>query len=117
MTVTAEQIARTLDRREAGRRERAAARAQHLLALLPEAARILRLRYGAARVSLFGSLVNGDIREDSDVDLAVEGLEPSGYFAALTDLMTLFQAPVDLVRLEEAPSALRARILAEGRSL
>jgi hypothetical protein len=39
------------------------------------------------------------------------------YFAALADLMTLFGAAVDLVRLEEAPESLRGRILAEGEVL
>jgi hypothetical protein len=117
MTVTADQIARTLDRRDAERKARAAARAQQRLALLPEALRVLRQGYRVDRVSLFGSLASGEVSEGSDVDLAVEGLDPSAYFAALTDLMTLFQASVDLVRLEEAAPTLKARILAEGRSL
>ena len=114
-TVTAEQIARTLDQRETDRRARARARAEQLLAVLPEAVRLLRQRYGVDHVTLFGSLATGDVREASDVDLAVEGLDPSKYFAALTDLMTLFRVPVDLVRVENAPSTLKARILAEGR--
>lgn len=117
MTVTAEQLARRFDEREGERRARAAARAQHLLEILPDAVRVLRLKYGAFRVTLFGSLATGEFRESSDVDLAVEGLDGSKYFAALTDLMTEFRGPVDLVRVEEASSALLAHIVAEGRPL
>ena len=82
---------------------------------MPEAQHLLRDRYGATAVVLFGSLAVGDYRETSDVDIAVEGLASAHYFAALTDLMNLFTVPVDLVRVEEASSSLKERILAEGR--
>jgi predicted nucleotidyltransferase len=40
--------------------------------------------------------------QQSDVDLAVEGLPSAVYFHALADLMDLLAGPVDLVRIEEA---------------
>jgi len=49
--------------------------------------------------------------------LAVEGLAPDHFFAALADLITLFGAPVDLVLLEEAEESLRQRIATDGREL
>ena len=70
--------------------------------------------HGATRVRLFGSLASGDYTGRSDVDLAVEGLASEEYFEALADLMELFDAPVDLVRLENARPSLRDRVAAEG---
>ena len=73
------------------------------------------VRLGARRVWVFGSLATGSMTETSDVDMAVQGLAPERYFEALAELMTVFGAPVDLVRIEEASESLRERILAEGR--
>ncbi|MEQ1912488.1 MAG: nucleotidyltransferase domain-containing protein [Vicinamibacterales bacterium] len=117
MRVTVEQMASTLRRRAAARAARASSRAEALLAHMPEARNLLRARYGATSVWLFGSLAVGNYRDTSDVDIAVTGLASVDYFAALTDLMNLFAVPVDLVRLEEASSSLKERILAEGRRL
>jgi predicted nucleotidyltransferase len=116
VTVATEQMARAWSQREADRKARAAQRAQRLLAVLPDARRLLVERYGAASVILFGSLAAGNPRDTSNVDLAVEGLPDSAYFAALSDLMTLFGSPVDLVRLEGASGTLGDRIRTEGPS-
>lgn len=74
-------------------------------------------RYGVRKVWLFGSLVAGHPTEESDVDLAVEGLANDAYFMALSDLMAVFRGPVDLVRMEDASESLRERVLSEGREL
>ena len=66
---------------------------------------------------LFGSLTTGTATERNVVDLATRGLSPGDYFAALADLMALFDGPVDLVRLELAPPSLLDRIAAEGKPL
>jgi predicted nucleotidyltransferase len=68
-------------------------------------------------VILFGSLASGSAHEASDVDLAVAGLPSEAYFTALGELMALFCAPVDLVRIEDACPSLVDRIAAEGRPL
>jgi predicted nucleotidyltransferase len=65
-------------------------------------------------VLLFGSLAAGRCAPGSDIDLAVEGLAPERYFDALADLMALFEAPVDLVRTEDAAPSLAARLEAEA---
>ena len=72
---------------------------------------------GATRVVLFGSLAAGTPRDDSDVDLAAEGIPRLRFFELLGELMDLFGCSVDLVRLEDAPPSLRARIEAEGEPL
>jgi len=115
--VTAQDLARTLRARSAERRARAKVRADQLCARLPPAAALLVERHGARRVVLFGSLADGTYSEHSDVDLAVEGMPSARYFEALAELMALFGGPVDLVRIEEAGSSLRAHIEEVGRPL
>jgi predicted nucleotidyltransferase len=117
MTVTATQVAAALRRREERGRIAAGERAADLVARLPEARRILMERYGARTVVLFGSLAAGEPRAHSDVDLAIEGVAPELYFAALADVTTALGCAVDLVRTETAPASLLARIADEGRAL
>ena len=115
MAVTAADAARHLRSRAAQRARAAEERAVRLLGLVPSAAELLRNRYAAREVVLFGSLATGTFTELSDVDLAVRGIDAADYFAALGELMALFGGPVDLVRLEQAPASLVDRIAAEGR--
>ena len=85
---------------------------QHQLSRL--AAAYLHAR-GAGRVWWFGSLARGrPAGVHTDFDFAVEGLAPRAFFGCLGTLLQLMPLPVDLVELETAPSALRARILREG---
>lgn len=106
-----------LRRREAARAADAAARARRLAAALPAAVALLRGHFGVTDVTPFGSLAKGTGDTASDVDLAVRGLATEHYFPALAELMAVFNGPLDLVRLEEAPASRRERIAAEGRAL
>lgn len=117
VTTTADQMARSWRGLRAGERSRAEARAVALLARLPRARELLVRDFRASRVILFGSLATGDVRETSDVDLAVAGLTPGTYFSALAELMALFEVPVDLVCLERATGSLLEAITTEGREL
>ena len=114
--VSSADILATLARRASDERARAAGRARTQLAKV-DAAKGLLEQHGARRVWLFGSLARGDVRRDSDVDLAVEGLPASAYFSALAALMDLFGGRVDFVRVEEAGDSLRACIRDEGKAL
>jgi uncharacterized protein len=105
-----------LRRIEAGKRTLGRQRAERLRSRLPQAAQLLRAR-GAQQIILFGSLGETEPGPEPDVDLGVEGLPSLEYFPALAELMALFRARVDLVRLEEAPGSLRERIAHEGRPL
>lgn len=80
---------------------------------------MLRERFSARRIVLFGSLARpGAAHEESDVDLAVEGLSPPvEYFSACAAVEAIVQAPLDLVELDRASPSLLARIAAEGREL
>lgn len=115
--VTAQDLVQTLRTRSEERRARADERARRFRQLLPPAAKLLVQRYGAHQVLLFGSLAEGTFSENSDVDLAVIGMPQAHYFEALAELMRLFGAPVDLVRIEDAPPSLRDRIRSEGEPL
>lgn len=58
---------------------------------------------GASSVYLFGSMTTGRAREDSDFDLAVAGLPPQIFFAALAEATRIIGRPVDLLALERHP--------------
>jgi len=72
---------------------------------------------GVQKIILFGSRAREEAEERSDIDIAIVAPEVSErewldiYFLK-EDLDTLL--PIDLVRLEEAPPALKNRILKEG---
>jgi predicted nucleotidyltransferase len=82
---------------------------------MPEAADLLRSRFGASRVVLFGSLARGDAHEASDVDLAVLGVPVRQHFAAAAALEQLLHCTVDLVRIEAARPEMLATLAEEGR--
>jgi predicted nucleotidyltransferase len=86
------------------------------LACATRCAQILRDRFKASRVIPFGSVVgHGTWHLGSDLDLAVEGIPSEQFFQAWTALRELLPPglDVDLVDLEQAGEALRARILGE----
>lgn len=77
---------------------------------------------GATRVWLFGSLAGegGLVHDQSDVDIAVDGLPRAARAEALARVRDIEEREgvrVDLVALEEAAPALRARIRDEGEEL
>jgi predicted nucleotidyltransferase len=102
----------------AERRRRARLRC-HALEAAHSAALVLARDFGAGEVYAFGSLVaGGAFGPESDIDLAVTGLPPARYFAALGALERLRpDYRFDLVLLEEAPKALRRRIVERGVKL
>jgi len=55
---------------------------------------------GAAEIYLFGSAATGDEHSESDIDLAVSGLAPDRFYAALGQLLLASSQPVDLVDLD-----------------
>lgn len=57
---------------------------------------------GASEVYVFGSAARGDMREGSDIDLAVSGLPPEKYFYAMGTAGDVLGRPFDLVDLDEA---------------
>jgi uncharacterized protein len=91
-------------------------------ALLERASRVaaqLKQRFGVRRVILFGSLAHGAwYLDDSDIDLAVEGLQGADFWAAwrlAEDIIAV--RPVDLIDYEAASDSLRAAIERSGIEL
>ena len=64
------------------------------------AANLLR-SMGASQVFVFGSLVRGEVRPDSDIDMAVSGLPAKVYFSAISRASDILGRPVDLVDLDD----------------
>jgi predicted nucleotidyltransferase len=83
------------------------------------AADLLRERFGATNVILFGSLAHGLwYSEISDIDLACEGLGSEAYLLAVARLQDISdEFTVDLVSLESCRPGLREAILKEGLQL
>lgn len=71
-----------------------------------EAASMLR-SMGASQVFVFGSLVRGDLRPDSDIDMAVAGLPAKLYFSAVSRASDILGRPVDLVDLDDDTALVR----------
>ena len=87
--------------------------------LAQTAAAILKEDFGAARVVIFGSLVQPELfHRRSDVDLAVWGLDESEYYRAVSRLLSLDpDISVDLIEVEHASPRLRKKIEREGKPL
>jgi predicted nucleotidyltransferase len=71
-----------------------------------------------AEVWLFGSCARGDVRQHSDIDIAVlpHGDLPSGFFAELGEEIEDSEIPydVDLVDLRQAAASLVEEVRREG---
>jgi len=80
------------------------------------AAAVAGAAYGV-RVTIFGSLAEGRFHRDSDLDLALDG--PPEHLADLVEtiaaLVERHGIDADVVRLDQAPPRLAARIREHGR--
>jgi len=68
--------------------------------LIQDAAAALKAA-GARVVYVFGSAAKGNLRENSDVDMAVSGLPPEVFFQAMGKAIRALGRPGDLVDLDE----------------
>ena len=98
---------------------RAARRRRQAWRVARRAARLLREKYGASKVVLFGSLAHDAwFTPWSDIDLAAWGIPPERFYgavAAITGLSPAFK--IDLVDPDACRSALRATVEREGIEL
>lgn len=78
-------------------------------------------KYRIKKLSVFGSMLRGDSKSDSDVDLLVEFLEgytPGFQFAAIEDeLSDLFQREVDLHTAASLSRYFRDAVLKEAEPI
>lgn len=93
-------------------------RQQRGLAVARQAAELLKQEFGAQRVRLFGSLLEvRRIRQESDIDLAVDGLDDRRYLEAVAQLLDLSDFSIDLVQVEYAAPRIRQIIDQQGVDL
>jgi len=78
---------------------------------------VLVQQFGATQIILFGSLAKGTFAEDSDIDLAVAGIPPHRFFAALGVVNHLSRVWIDLKPLEDLEPYFRQCVLATGECL
>ena len=92
---------------------------ERLLSRIREAATLLKSRFGVQRVILFGSLAHAAwFAPDSDVDLAVEGLQGEAHWQAWRLLEEIIHdRPVDVIEIETAGESLRRAIQRYGEEL
>jgi predicted nucleotidyltransferase len=89
-----------------------------VLDLKRSAVREAASRFRVANPRVFGSVLHGTDREDSDLDLLVDALPGATLFdlGGLQDeLETLLGIPVDLLTPADLPPRFRAEVLAEAR--
>lgn len=77
-------------------------------------AEMLRRRFGATQVVLFGSLAKGRFESTSDLDLAVAGLAAADFFHAVAQASTMTDFPVDLKPLEALAPHFLTEVLTTG---
>jgi predicted nucleotidyltransferase len=85
---------------------------ERLLSLVRQVAVLLKARFGAKKVILFGSMAHEAwFASDSDIDLAVEGIKAQDYWRAWETAEKLIEGRlVDLIDLESASGSLRESI-------
>ena len=75
-------------------------------------------RFRAANPRVFGSVLHGTDRDDSDLDLLVDALPGSTLFdlgGLQEELESLLEIKVDLLTPGDLPPKLRAKVLAEAQ--
>ena len=92
---------------------------EKLLNRVQKVASMLKRRFGARRVWLFGSLAQTSwFTSDSDVDLAVEGLKIKEYWKAWKLIEEIIKdRPVDFIEIETASESLKKAIERNGVEL
>lgn len=116
----ATETARAYRRRAEAREAERLAQHEALRQLARQLAARLRDAFGPrVRVHLIGSLRDLEqFRTESDIDLAVEGLDPAEYWHAWSIVEAgAGRTAVDLIRLETAVDSLREAVRTEGEGL
>ncbi len=76
--------------------------------------------FSPTAIYLFGSAARNELREDSDIDIAMFGNESHSTLAcydAAQKMVNIFQRDVDLIDLRNASSVFAVQILSEGKAI
>jgi len=106
-------------RRRAETRVEVAKRRRRAYAAALKAAKLLKEKFGAKEVILFGSLARrGSFTLYSDIDLAVRGIDPLKFYAAGAAIERVdLSFQIDLVELETCSPAVFKNIEKDGKPL
>jgi predicted nucleotidyltransferase len=96
-----------------------ASRRRRAMLAARKAAKLLRSEFGAKEVILFGSLARrGSFSLYSDIDLAVRGIAPEKFYAAVSAAMDVsLEFKIDLVDPEDCSPAMFKNIEKDGKPL
>lgn len=72
---------------------------------------------GCKEIILFGSLVDEQTNEFSDIDLAVSGISPRTYFKTLVEISSIVGWKVDLVTMDYISKDFLEKIRREGKRI
>lgn len=72
------------------------------------------MQEGCKEVYIFGSLVTKEFREDSDIDIAIRGLDSDKFFNVMGKLMMEINTPFDLIDLDEKGNSFAEMIQKKG---
>jgi predicted nucleotidyltransferase len=98
-------------------------RKEELRRIAKDFAKLLKKKYKVKEVYLIGSLRTTDnvrfIREDSDIDLVVKGMENELYLPALAELYEIlpFNVMLDLIPFEDTNERFKKRTIEQGEIL
>lgn len=80
---------------------------------IKRATRILK-ENGAKEVFIFGSIANGKFNENSDIDIAVKGLNESDFYKVASILMFELENEFDLIDLDDKENRFSQMLLKVG---
>lgn len=80
-------------------------------------AKLLQERFGATKIVVFGSLVKDRFGEDSDIDIAVEGIDSKSLWDAYAEISQCSQRFIDLKAMEKLDPYFKKRVLETGKVL
>ena len=69
---------------------------------------------GAKEVYVFGSIVNGKFNENSDIDIAVKGLNEKDFYKVASILMFELENEIDLIDLDDKANSFSQMLLKVG---
>jgi uncharacterized protein len=88
--------------------------------VLKKAIDILVEKLSPQVIYLFGSAARGELREDSDIDIAfLTDLQISHYecFILASEIADIFNKDIDLINLKDASSVFKAQIVGNGKKI
>ncbi len=89
---------------------------QEIISILKERKEELEEKYKVKRIGVFGSFSRGEEKEDSDIDILVEFIEPVGFFLFIdleNYLSSLLGKKVDLVTKNALKPIIKNKIITD----